>query len=209
MSESAAATPTTPAGTFARYASIALVPPTITAAVAGLLVLAYQHGSLFHQIMVWLTASLFSGGLQIAYVLYLRKQSEVTDYDVPLKEQRTKPYIVSAVLAAVGFGLLFYLNAAILLLAMMFIHVVNTLVLIAINRVWKISAHMMGLLGPLPLLIPLFGMNLLYVAPVAILLGWARVHLQTHTIPQVIAGAVLGFFLTFLQLFLILPYAML
>jgi membrane-associated phospholipid phosphatase len=190
----------------ARIVSIALIPPTLSALSFALLTLAYQHGSLFHKLLIWVIATLFSGVIQIFYVLKLKKDDEVTDYDVPLKEQRNTPYMVSIGLAIVGFTALCVLNASIYVLALMFCHITNTLILLLINRYWKISAHMLGFAGVLPALIPLFGIYLIISAPFLILLGWARVQLKSHNLLQVVAGAALGFVLTYLQLFIIFSY---
>jgi hypothetical protein len=63
--------------------------------------------------------------------------------------------------------------------------------------VWKISIHCAVASGSAallclsygPLLLPVF---LLVALPVVTLLGWARVASADHTVPQVVAGAVLG-----------------
>jgi membrane-associated phospholipid phosphatase len=61
----------------------------------------------------------------------------------------------------------------------------------------------MGLTGPLVFLFPLFGWKLLWTLPLIVLLGWARVALRSHTVAQVIAGAIAGVGLTLLQTWVI------
>ncbi len=193
----------TPAHNFAHRLSIALIPPTIAAVVFALLVLAFEHGSIFHQAVIWVVSAACAGGLQMSYVMYLRKMKEVSAYDVPERLQRTKPYLISAGFSLGGLMLLIFLNASVFVWGLMWCFLINTLILNAINLRWKISAHLMGLTGPLVFLFPLFGWNLLWTLPLIVLLGWARVTLRSHTVPQVIAGAAAGVGLTLLQAWVI------
>lgn len=189
---------------FAHRLSIALIPPTIAAAVFALLVLAYEHGSIFHQAVVWVVAVACAGALQMGYVMYLRKIEQVSAYDVPERLQRTKPYLISAGFSLAGLMMLLFLNASVFVWGLMWCFLVNTLILNAINLRWKISAHMMGFTGPLVFLFPLFGWQLLWTLPLILLLGWARVTLRAHTVAQVVAGAAAGILLTLAQAWVIL-----
>lgn len=189
---------------FAHNLSLVLIPPTIAAVVFALLVAAYEHGSIFHRIVVWVVATACAGVLQMVYVLYLRKMEKVTAYDVPERLQRTGPYLVSALFSLGGLMMLLFLNASVFVWGLMWCFLLNTLILNAINLRWKISAHMMGFTGPLVFLFPLFGWTLLWTLPLAALLGWARVELRAHTLPQVLAGAAAGIALTLVQVWVIL-----
>ncbi|MBR9974544.1 MAG: hypothetical protein KFF77_03105 [Bacteroidetes bacterium] len=189
---------------FAHNLSLVLIPPTIAAVVFALLVAAYEHGSIFHRIVVWVVATACAGVLQMVYVLYLRKMEKVTAYDVPERLQRTGPYLVSALFSLGGLMMLLFLNASVFVWGLMWCFLLNTLILNAINLRWKISAHMMGFTGPLVFLFPLFGWTLLWTLPLAALLGWARVELRAHTLPQVLAGAAAGIALTLVQIWVIL-----
>ncbi|MFA6233331.1 MAG: hypothetical protein WC824_03955 [Bacteroidota bacterium] len=198
------ATPRTPSLHFAHRLSIALIPPSIAAVVFGLLVMAFEHGSILHQVVIWVVSVACAGGLQMAYVMHLRKLQEVSAYDVPERLQRTKPYLISAGYSLGGLMILLFLNASVFVWGLMWCFLINTIILNAINLRWKISAHLMGLTGPLVFLFPLFGWKLLWTLPLILLLGWARVVLRAHTIPQVIAGAVAGVVLTLLQTWVII-----
>ncbi len=189
---------------FANQVSIALVPPAVAAVVFGILVLAYEHGGVFHQAVVWVVSAACAGGVQMVYVLHLRKMREVTAYDVPERLQRTKPYMISASISLAGLMLLLFQNASVFVWGLMWCYLINTLILNAINLRWKISAHVMGLTGPLVFLFPLFGWKLLWTLPLIVLLAWARVTLRAHTIAQVVAGGVAGIALTILQAWIII-----
>jgi hypothetical protein len=184
--------------------SVALVPPVVAAAVFAVLVTAYEHGSIFHRLVIWLVAAACSGGLQIAYVLYLRRMERVTAYDVPEQAQRSQPYLLSALISFGGLMFLLFLNASVFVWGLMWCFTVNTLILYGINLRWKISAHMMGLTGPVVFLVPVLGWQILWLLPVVVALGWARVTLRAHDLPQVLAGAAAGVILTVLQAWLLL-----
>ncbi len=188
----------------AHIVSIALVPPAVAALVLTALVYSWEHGGLFHGIVVWLTAVLTAGGLQIAYVLYLDRTRQVSAWDVPERMQRTEPYLISTGISAVGLMILLFLNASVFVWGLLWCFTVNTLLLYVINLRWKISAHMMGLTGPLVFLWPLLGYWLLYALPLVILLAWARIATRSHDLPQVAAGAAAGIALTLLQVWILL-----
>lgn len=191
---------------FAQILSIALIPPVVAAAVITALVLAWEHGSVFHRITVWLSAVLTSGGLQIAYVLYLRRMEHVSAWDVPERGGRSQPYLISSGISAAGLLVLLYLNASVFIWGLLWCFTINTLLLYAINLRWKISAHLMGLTGPLVFLWPLLGEWTLALLPLAALLGWARITTGSHDLPQVAAGAVAGVGLTLLQAWVLLEF---
>jgi hypothetical protein len=190
----------------ATVASIALIPPVVATAVVSALVLLKEHGSVFHQLIVWSTAVLSAGGLQIAYVLYLKHMRQVSAWDVPEKEHRSQPYLISAGISAAGLLMLLFLNASLFIWGLLWCYTFNTLILYAINRHWKISAHMMGFTGPLVFLWPSLGVWLLAAVPFAVLLGWARIETKSHSLTQVVAGAAAGVLLTLVQIWFLLSF---
>jgi membrane-associated phospholipid phosphatase len=185
-----------PGARLAYWTSVALVPPTISAAAYGALVVSYEDGDPFRKAMVWLLAILFTGVIQIAYVLHLKHNNKVAAYDVPDRLQRTKPYLLSIALSLTGLAVLAWMHASPWVLALTWCFAINTALLTAINRYWKISAHMMGLTGPLVFLMPLAGAWILLALPLLVLLGWARIRLRAHTPGQVLAGAAAGIVFT-------------
>jgi membrane-associated phospholipid phosphatase len=71
-----------------------------------------------------------------------------------------------------------------------------------INSRWKISAHSAGLSGPLTVLAWIFGFKTLPLFLLIPLVGWSRLYLKAHTFWQVVAGTVLGIFMTSSQILL-------
>jgi membrane-associated phospholipid phosphatase len=61
----------------------------------------------------------------------------------------------------------------------------------------------MGAAGPLAALTYAFGSIALLFSVIVFLVGWSRIQLKVHTLPQVLAGLLLAFFSTYLQMYLI------
>ncbi|MDH7514790.1 MAG: hypothetical protein QHI48_02785 [Bacteroidota bacterium] len=190
----------------ARMISVALVPPTWAALGFAGLVAAYESGSFQRKLLLWLIATGFNGLCQIVFVLYLKTRNRVTAYDIPKRRQRTGPYVFSVVLSLVGLLVLASLDASAWVLGLTWCYAVNTGMLAVVNRFWKMSAHMMGMMGPLTALFPTVGSWMFAALPIAILLGWSRLRLKAHTPAQVVAGGLAGILLTAAQLHLWFVY---
>jgi hypothetical protein len=187
----------------AGWISLILIPPTVSTAVFTILVSVHANGSAAWRAAVWFVAVACSGWIQMAYVLFLRSKGRVTAYDVPERLDRTGPYIVSALISLAGFCALLLMRAPSQVWFPMGCFCANTLILAAINRFWKISAHMMGLTGPVMFLVPVFGAYALAALLPAPLLGWARLRVKAHTFAQVLAGAIVGMALTGVEMWLV------
>ena len=145
-------------------------------------------------------AVLFGAVIPFIYLLALLRKKKVTGIDVPVRLQRTEPYLVCVSIYLVGFLILYLLRASLPVSALMFCYAANTFVVSLINMQWKISAHAMGASGPLTLLAMTFGWKVLPLFSLVPLVAWARVELKVHTRGQVVAGALLGVIMTAAQL---------
>lgn len=85
----------------------------------------------------------FGAGLPFIYILFMLHRESVTRPDVPIREQRTIPYVVYILIYLWGFLILYFMKAPVPISALMFCYATNTLVVTMINRRWKISAHAM------------------------------------------------------------------
>ncbi len=141
----------------------------------------------------------FGAALPFAYLLLLLRREKVTHIDVPLRQQRTVPYLISVVIYMAGFAVLYLMGASVTVYALMFCYATNTFVISLVNTQWKISAHAMGAAGPLTALALTFGWQILPFFVVVAVVAWARVELRAHTRAQVTAGALLGVALTAVQ----------
>ncbi len=189
----------------AQVISYVFMPTTF--AVVAFLLLAFlsKHGT--HAAEIAFVAVLFGAVLPFLYLYSLLRNRKVTHIDVPIRQQRTVPYLVSAFIYLSGFVVLFFMGASVPVYALMFCYVTNTLVISLINIKWKISAHAMGAAGPLTLLALVFGWQTVPAFIVVAVVAWARVELKAHTTAQVVAGSALGIILTGVQLEVLFKYA--
>ncbi len=182
--------------------SIALIPPVNAAGVFLVFAFRYETGDAFHRLLLAGVGLVFTNLLPMMYVLWLRKRYRVSAYDVPEKEDRTTPYMFAVVSSLAGMVILITLGAGVFLWGLAWCYGINTAVLALINVRWKISAHLMGLTGPLTLLTLVYGFPVVLAVPLIIVLGWARIHLKAHTTAEVVAGAVAGVILVGAQVVL-------
>jgi len=142
----------------------------------------------------------------IILFVILRKQRKIVDLDASVKEERTTPFLISVGFYLIGLIILIIFHVNIISIAFWFCYISNTLVTILINKHWKISAHAMGAAGPLAALTYVFGPIALLFAIIVFLVGWSRMKLKVHNFAQVMAGVLLAFVSTYLQIYLIVRF---
>ena len=141
--------------------------------------------------------------LPVWYLVRLAQRGEVSSLHVPVRHERTRPYLIGALCYFAGLIVLLLVGARQEIWGLMWCYFFNTLIITLINLKWKMSAHAMGAAGALAGVHFVFGNS---VAPFYLLLpiiGWARLELKAHTLNQIIAGAAAGLFLTLGQLHLL------
>lgn len=140
------------------------------------------------------------------FFFHLRKKGKLGDDEASVKEERGLPYLVAILFYTGGLAALIFTGVNVITVAFWFCYISNTFFIFLINRKWKISAHTMGAGGPVAAITYVIGPAGLIFAVILAAIGWARIKLDLHTLSQVIAGAMLGFFSTYLQMFLIIHY---
>lgn len=140
--------------------------------------------------------------MPLIFLSVLRHLKLVKDLHVNVREERTIPYVFTAVCYAVAAYYLYYCHAPQWFVMFMVGASITILVIVLINFKWKISAHMAGIGGIVALIyqihvqglsaFELLGVLCLTIV-VAGLLGSARLALRRHDAWQVLAGAVVGF----------------
>ena len=183
----------------AKIISYLFVPPVMN--VILFLFYAYRFGKQTDTFGTELTIALTFGLiLPIIVFVILRKKGKIVNDDATIKEERTIPYIIGVIFCVIAAYLTYKTGSQKTVYMMWLIYAVNSIVLIIINHYWKISAHLLGASMPFAGIF-YFAANVIYIfIPLLLVIGWARKKLQVHTIPQIIAGAVLGFALTYLEL---------
>ena len=152
-------------------------------------------------IVLELISLVFASVLLMAIILYWAKRLN-TDRDISNRQDRYTPLIVGVVSYLIGFFISILLDVDHFLTLLLLCYAVNTFIVMIITTKWKISVHTTGLSGPVGALILLlgpFGALFGILFPIVI---WSRVLLIKHTLAQAICGAVQGFFLTVLEMYL-------
>lgn len=152
-------------------------------------------------IVLEMVSLVFASILPMAIILYWAKKLN-TDKDISNRGDRYTPLIVGIVSYFIGFFICLAFNLDYFLTLLLLCYAVNTGVVLLITTRWKISVHTTGMSGPVAALILLLGpigaaFGVLY--PVMI---WSRVLLKKHTMAQAVCGAVQGFLLTVLEMYL-------
>lgn len=190
---------------FARIISTIFIPPTNHLLVSWhfIFFLVDNYNVIIKSLAL---TALFGAALPLGMFFYLRKKGKIVNADATIKEERTFPYFVSIFIYALGAYLLNEAGAPEVLIAFWVCYSTTALAIIPINYFWKISAHSMGIAGPIAALFFSIGEISFLFLPLAFLVMWSRLRLKVHDIWQVSAGFLFGYFFTFFQMSLILDF---
>ena len=190
---------------FARFISTLFVPPSFTIIIFTIFGLALESEA--SKVIATIGIAVVFGFISpIVLFLILRKKGKLVDLDASVKEERTFPFFIAIIFYLIGLILMIKINLNIISIAFWFCYISNTFITIFINKYWKISAHSMGAAGPFAALMFAFGLFALIFLPVIYLVGWSRIKLKCHSLSQVIAGILLAFISSYLQMYLIIKY---
>ncbi len=191
--------------TIAKRISLITNPPIITIPLFLIIcmVISFRNGvfDLSKFVIAELISLIFASALPMAIILFWAKKLN-TDRDISNRQDRFMPLIVGIVSYFIGFLISLAINIDNFMTLLLLCYSVNTGIVLLITLKWKISVHTTGLSGPVAALILLLG-------PIGAIFGvlypmviWSRVLLKKHTLAQAICGAVQGFFLTVLEMYL-------
>ncbi|PKP58637.1 MAG: phosphoesterase PA-phosphatase [Candidatus Altiarchaeales archaeon HGW-Altiarchaeales-2] len=193
--------------TFAEFISKITMAPLLAIPAFFILNFVFLHGLDTNFAGIEFICLLFGTILPIASMIIAvelkKRKNENTEYDLPNKEDRVIPYILAIISYLTGTIILYFFNAPLLTIGLMFCYFSNTLLAFLINFFWKISAHSIGVTGPATALVFAFGYIGFIYALILPFVMWSRIYLKKHTLLQVITGALLGFVLTAVQLWIL------
>ena len=130
--------------------------------------------------------------IPFAYHLWNLKNGKISDFDVTIRIERYKPYIVMIGSSLLSLLVLILLNAPSLLIVISAACTIQISIMFLINFYWKISGHT-STIASYAALLCIVGGNLRFLSLLFIpLMSWSRVRLKRHTLGQTIAGAFLG-----------------
>ena len=186
---------------FEKFISTLLHPvfiPTITIFIvikeySNVIILENQAG------LVLLGAFIFTLLLPLVSVLLLLLSKKIKSVEMPLKEERILPIILTAIYMITGF---FYLKEILVyapIIKSIYLGALYIVLLsLIITKSWKISLHMLaigGATGVFLILEMLFGQSqnyLMFFIFLAGVVGFARYSLKAHDLKQIYTGFILG-----------------
>jgi len=186
----------------AKLISIITQPPIIS--IPAFIILNYFLVGPDQFIVPTLICIIFGALIPILTSLILIKKMH-TDLDITDRTKRTLPLIFAICSYLIGFLVLYIISAPTIVTALMLIYGSNTILILLINFQWKISIHAMGIAGPTAAFIYAFGISGAFIGIIIPFVMWSRVKLNKHTISQVLAGAIVGLVMTWLQLSYFVP----
>jgi membrane-associated phospholipid phosphatase len=179
------------------------MPPIIASLTFVLINYTLSSGLAFVALTLLMTLVAAVVPLSIVAVWALRKRAR--DIDIDEGAGRMHWLLVSMISYVIGAAILLLIRAPSLITVVAFGYGAVMFVFFFINLRWKISGHTMGIAVPTTVLTFVFGPWGLLCGSLLPPVAWSRVYLKKHTIAQVIAGALVGFSLTALVLWLLLP----
>ena len=139
-----------------------------------------------------LLAAFFAAVLPTVFISYGIRRGRWEDRNVGTRRDRLVVLGFITASVATGLILLAVLGPPALLTGYLAFMLASVAVLAAITLVWKISIHCAVAAGSVTILALVYGPLVLGGYLLVGLLGWARVAVRDHTVPQVVAGSVLG-----------------
>ena len=141
----------------------------------------------------------FLSFIPIIIVLYFYKKGK-TDINVSDRTTRVYFYIISIASYATAASIFSYYGShTMMLIATAYVTVSSTMFII--NLFWKVSAHTAGTTGPFTALVYVYGPWLSFLYIIIPFVIWLRFKIRAHTIPQLVAGAVIALIVTWITYF--------
>jgi hypothetical protein len=152
----------------------------------------HSTSSIGQGLLLGAVAAFFAAGLPYAIMIVGIRRGRLSDRHLSLREQRPAMMIIGLVSVSVGLLVMARLDAPRELFALVAAMVAGVGVALAISSFWKLSIHAACAAGAVAILVIVLGGIMLLWVPVVAAVCWARVTLRDHTIPQVLAGALVG-----------------
>ncbi len=131
--------------------------------------------------------------LPLAYLIRLLRKGVVSDLHIGVRVERIRPLI--AMLACMGLALLGALlfSAPQTLRIFLGLSLVQGVVLTVVTLIWQISFHAAAATALVAASGVIYGATVaLVLAPILLVVAWARLRLKRHTFRQIVAGALVA-----------------
>lgn len=166
-------------------------PPII--AVIALGVVSYQSASHTSEFLKWWgLSSLLIGIIPAAFIFKRLNAGHLSDHNISVASQRYMPFIISIASALASFIILHLMSAPPFIIAVTLSAIVVLLLAMLLNPKCKMSIHcssMASIAIILTFVLGTWAWSIVILVPVV---GWSRVKVAQHTVPQVILGGMVG-----------------
>ncbi|NPV56615.1 MAG: phosphatase PAP2 family protein [Anaerolineae bacterium] len=133
----------------------------------------------------------------VAFILWMLKRGNISDFDIYYREQRKLPYLVTLSCSMVTVTAMLIGGAPMIFVIIIAASLTQMMIMFLINRRWKISAHAAGMASFSMFLFHSLGVTALPALFGIPLMIWSRVRLKRHTLFQTLAGSALGIIVFF------------
>lgn len=126
------------------------------------------------------------------YIMNQVREGNITDFHMKIREQRTKPLLLSLVCSIMAFTIMYVSLAPKMFLVFGAAGILQMALIFCVTLKWKISGHSTATAGFAVFLVVLFGQ---WAAPVLLtipLVAWARIRLNRHEFLQTVVGSISG-----------------
>ncbi len=125
-------------------------------------------------------------------VIYLVRNNRLDSVFANVRQQRTKIYVLTVILAGLGCIILLSAKAPLMLAALFVAGFSGTIIFMCINFRWKISLHTAFTTASVTLLVILYGFTAAAAIVLIPLVAWARIELDHHSPVEAVTGALLA-----------------
>ena len=126
------------------------------------------------------------------FAIYLVRRNKLDSILANVRKQRTKLYALAVILVGINCIILLSLKAPLILLALSVAGFSVSVVFMCVNLRWKISLHTAFITGAVTVLFILYGFMSMASIVLIPLVAWARIELGSHSLAQIVAGALLA-----------------
>jgi hypothetical protein len=162
-------------------------------AIPTFLLIAFKTAPSIGLALLWWGVTVVGGSFApLLFVGYGVRRGIYTDRHVSRREQRLVPLLFGIGCIITVLLLLLLLHASLAMIATLVAVIVALAIATVITTFWKISFHLVGVAGAVTAIWLIFGPIFLLLAPLVVLVAWARWQVRAHTPLQALAGPVLA-----------------
>ncbi len=175
----------------ARIVTEVFTPPLLAVVAMG--VVSYQSSAHTSEFLKWWgLSSLLIGIIPVAFILMRLRGGHLSDHNMSVANQRYMPFVISIASNLAAFVVMRLMSAPPFIIAFTLSAVTVLVLAILLTPKCKMSIHCSTVAGMAIILTFVLGTwawSMVILVPVV---GWSRVKVAQHTVPQVVLGGMVG-----------------